>query len=446
VFWESFDRWALRDGAHPAYIDTDGGRIWSREELSRLVEGASRDLRPYAGGLVAIHLRNGPEFVANVLAAWHQGCSVLPVDGEADDAVAESLCGSLKAAVLINAEGVWPREGTRSAALGPGLIKLTSGSSGAPRGVRLSLGALHKGAEQIAETMQICGADRTLLTLPLSHSYGFDNGLLMLSLLGVPIVAARDLTPNRLCRVVREHQPTVWPSIPFLLDVLSRSRGVEASDLSSLRLVVSAGAPLPPRTRAMYAQRFGVTPRTFYGSTECGGITFDREGATEFPEGSVGTPLEGVRVTLDEAGPSGVGRVRVHSPSVGDSYVPEPSDELSTGSFLTSDIGRIDEAGRLILLGRVTDMINVGARKVYPAEIESVIREVAGVEDVVVMAADRETASESLRAIVVAADPNARAIQEFCAGRLPAWKVPRRIEFRKALPRNARGKLDRRLL
>ena len=446
VFWESFDRWVRRDGAYPAYVDSDEGAVWSRKELANLIETTASGLQPYAGSTVAVHLANGPAFVAAVLAAWRQGSSVLPIDGGMEPASAESLCEALQAAVRIDNTGIHPRAATQALVEGPALIKLTSGTTGVPRGVHLPLEALARGVAQIAETMQIEGGDRTLLTLPLSHSYGFDNGLLMLVWLGVPMIAARDLTPQRLCGVVRDHRPTVWPAIPFLIDVLSRSRGVETRDLASLRLVISAGAPLPLKTRRQFADRFGLTPRTFYGSTECGGITFDRAGDADFPEGAVGTPLTGVRVTLDEAESAGVGRVRVTSPSVGRSYLPEASDELSGGSFLTGDLGRFDESGRLILLGRASDVVNVGARKVYPAEVESVIRRVPGVQDVVVIAADRETASQSLRAIVVGTEVTARQIRESCAASLPAWKVPRRIEFRTSLPRNARGKLDRRRL
>lgn len=450
VFWESFDGWVVRDGAMPAYVDTDRGQIWSRQDLAQLADTVGQRLRPFAGALVAVHLPNGPEFVATVLAAWRQGSPVLPLDVDVDALVADRLCVSLQATALVNPAGVWPREMgaavSRELVAGAALIKLTSGSTGAPRGVRLGFEALRKGAGQIAETMGIGSEDRTLLTLPLSHSYGFDNGLLMLVVLGVPIVAARDLTPSRLCKVIRKHRPTVWPAIPFLLDVLTRSRGVSPEDLVSLRLVISAGALLPVRTRAQFEDRFGITPRNFYGSTECGGITFDREGARDSPEGSVGTPLVGVRVTLDGAGETGVGRVRVDSPSVAETYLPEPSPELSEGCFLTSDIGRLDESGRLILLGRASDVVNIGARKVYPAEVESVIRDLPGVQDVVVMAADREAAGESIRAIVVSHELNARSIRDACAAILPAWKVPRRIELRETLPRNARGKLDRRLL
>ena len=446
VFWESFNRWVVRGGAETAYVDTDAGQQWSRDDLARLVENAGGRIGGYAGSLVAVHLPNGPDFVAYVLAAWRQGSSVLPIDGDMDALSADKLCEQLGVAARIDSGGIWPCEGAGAFVEGPALIKLTSGSTGAPRGVHLSLDALARGVEQIAESMQIGSADRTLLTLPLSHSYGFDNAALMLARFGAPIIAARDLTPTRLCRVIREQEPTVWPAIPFMLDVMSRSRGVNAADLASLRLVISAGAPLPAATRRQFAERFGIRPRTFYGSTECGGITFDRAGSDDFPEGAVGTPLVGVEVTLEEAESGGVGRVRVSSAAVGRTYLPEPSAELSGGSFLTADLGRLDELGQLILLGRASDVVNVGARKVYPAEIESVIRQLEGVEDVVVVAADRETASESLRAILVGTKINARTVQGFCEANLPAWKVPKRIEFRKALPRNVRGKLDRRRL
>lgn len=446
VFWESFDHWVQREGAETAYVDTDAGQQWSRDDLARLVENAGDRIGGYAGSLVAVHLPNGPAFLAYVLAAWRQGSSVLPIDGDMDVASADKLCTQLGVAVRIDPDGIWPYEVERAFVTGPGLIKLTSGSTGAPRGVHLSLEALASGVEQIAETMQIGSRDRTLLTLPLSHSYGFDNAALMLARFGAPIIAAKDLTPTRLCRVIREQEPTVWPAIPFMLDVMSRSRGATAADVASLQLVISAGAPLPAATRRQFAERFGITPRTFYGSTECGGITFDRLGRKDFSEGVVGTPLVGVQLTLEEAEAGGVGRVRVSSPAVGRTYLPEPSPELFGGSFLTSDLGRFDELGQLILLGRAGDVVNVGARKVYPAEVESVIRQVEGVEDVVVVAADRETASESLRAILVGAKVTARAVQGFCEANLPAWKVPKRIEFRKALPRNVRGKLDRRRL
>ena len=92
VFWESFDQWVVRGGAETAYVDTDAGQQWSRDDLARLVENAGDRIGAYAGSLVAVHLPNGPDFVAYVLAAWRQGSSVLPIDGDMDVTSADKLC------------------------------------------------------------------------------------------------------------------------------------------------------------------------------------------------------------------------------------------------------------------------------------------------------------------------------------------------------------------
>jgi acyl-CoA synthetase (AMP-forming)/AMP-acid ligase II len=159
-----------------------------------------------------------------------------------------------------------------------------------------------------------------------------------------------------------------------------------------------------------------------------------------------------------------VGRVCARSRSVAAGYVPEESvpggdvaaaapaagrpdagnAELAPGRFLTADLGIRDDRGRLHLVGRVHDVINVGARKVYPAEVERVIRGVAGVRDVVVLSLSRSAVADALRAIVVADGSVDRAsIIAACERSLARHKVPRLIEFRSELPRTARGKLDR---
>src|SRR6185295_10082762 len=180
---------------------------------------------------------------------------------------------------------------------------------------------------------------------------------------------------------------------PFLLDVLSRSPSASEALWPELRLVVSAGAPLGIDTRECFAARFGLRPRTFYGATECGGIAFDRSGAADLPEGCVGSPLDGVSIALADA-EDGVGRVLVRSASVAALYLPSPVGDpaaatIGDGWFLTADLGRLDEGGRVHLLGRVDDAINVGGRKVFPAEVERVIRAIGGVRDVAVIGIDR---------------------------------------------------------
>src|SRR5690606_7261197 len=142
------------------------------------------------------------------------------------------------------------------------------------------------------------------------------------------------------------------------------------------RRVISAGAPLPASARERFAAALGVRPRTFYGATECGGIAFDREGDGSLPDGCVGTPLDGVRIVLEDADEDGVGRVCVRSASAARGYHPAPTglaaDDVVLGNrrFRTADLARRDEHGQLHLVGRVLDVVHVGGRKGYPAEIE----------------------------------------------------------------------------
>jgi len=111
------------------------------------------------------------------------------------------------------------------------------------------------------------------------------------------------------------------------------------------------------------------------------------------------------------------------------------------------DLGRLDEQGRLHLVGRVGEFVKIHGHKVHPGEIERVIEQIAGVRDVVVLPYARSRVSEGLRAVVAAgAEVDRAAIVRACERKLPSYKIPRSIEIRAELPRNERGKLDRRRL
>jgi acyl-CoA synthetase (AMP-forming)/AMP-acid ligase II len=446
-----------------AILDADGGRTLSRDDLARAADrvGDLLERAPVpARAVVAVQLANGPDFFAAVLACWQRDWVPMPVDHDVAAPALLELCRATgtSASLRAGADG-----GPAVAACGAGseapglareiaLLKVTSGSTGEPRAVALTAEALAAGVAQIVSTMALEPADRNLVTIPLAHSYAFDNVVLTLLRDGMPAILARDLTPRRLLAVARDSGATVLPTVPFLIDVLGRS--LAATGAPSLRRVISAGAPLPEKARERFAATFGVRPRTFYGATECGGIAFDREGSADLPDGCVGAPLDGVGVTLEDPDDDGIGRVRVRSSSVAPGYHPAPAPGvtpeqagLGDGAFLTADLGRLDAQGRLHLVGRVHDVVNVGGRKVYPAEVERVIRAVPGVHDVAVTGVARSLVADALRA-VVAAEPwvSREAIAAACEERLARYKVPRSIEIVAALPRTGRGKLDRRAL
>lgn len=449
-----------RHAASELLYVADAGRASTGDALALAADGVAARLASEgeAGSVVAVQIANSPEMIAAVLGCWIADRIPMPVDHDVATAARDELCRATGARALLTAGGegevavrsldarteARPPEGTA-------LLKVTSGTTGEPRAVALAGEALEAGVAQIVSTMGLRPEDRNLVTIPLAHSYAFDNVLVTLALYGMRAVLARDLTPRRLLSVARESEVTVLPTVPFLIDVLARAAGAGA--LPALRLVISAGAPLPASAREGFFRAFGIRPRTFYGATECGGIAFDREGTADVPEGCVGEPLDGVRIAIEDSDEEGVGRVTVSGRSTASGYHPpvppagETEAELGGGRFRTADLGCFDERGRLRLVGRLRDVVNLGGRKVYPAEVERAIRSVPGVRDAVVVGVARSEVSDALRA-VVAADPGVtrEAIVAACEARLARFKVPRTIEIVPELPRTSRGKLDRRKL
>jgi long-chain acyl-CoA synthetase len=241
---------------------------------------------------------------------------------------------------------------------------------------------------------------------------------------------------------------TFFPTVPAYLDALARM-GEPPPRPDSLRLVITAGAPLAAATSARFREAFGLPVHVFYGSSECGGICYDREG-TAAERGTVGEPVDGVRIALEPVGDPGDGEgvVTVLSPAVAAGYVPEPDARLSGGRFQAGDLA-VWDGGELRLRGRVDGLINVKGKKVRPAEIEAVLQRLPGVEEAIALGVPSpDRASDLLRA-VVACPTGSLTYEEvvtWCRRHLPDHKVPRSVVLVSAIPRTSRGKVDLGLL
>jgi long-chain acyl-CoA synthetase len=208
----------------------------------------------------------------------------------------------------------------------------------------------------------------------------------------------------------------------------------------SLGTVISAGALLRAETAERFDDVFGLPAHVFYGASESGGIAYDREGGAAL-RGTVGSPIDGVEVTLDEDG-----AVCVRSPALALATVPTASERLRSGVFRSADMARLTESGEIELIGRADAVINVGGKKVHPSEIESVLRAMPGIHDAYVMGVPAAGDDRTVVRAVVACDPSAvsyTAVTTWCRERLAAHKVPRSILRLSAIPRTARGKIDR---
>jgi len=222
----------------------------------------------------------------------------------------------------------------------------------------------------------------------------------------------------------------------------------EIPALPKLRLCISAGAPLSAAVARKFHEKFQRPIHSFYGSSECGGICYDRDG-TIFEDGFVGAPMEDVDlVPLRGVDPEATAsQVRVRSAAVGDSYFPQPDEEkLGGGVFLPDDLLARHRSGFKIV-GRVSDVINVAGKKVNPAEVEAHLLRFAGVREVIVFGYPSALRNEEVAACVVAdVDLTEAKLLEFCRAELSSWQVPKRIFLLDEIPVNERGKTSRKEL
>ncbi len=420
----------------------------SRALAERLREGLAPD------DLVALAIPNGPGFLAALLAVRHAGMGAALLDAGAPPAERARAAKAMGSAASLHCPTGWPsspadfvlsKVETNDPRPAPGapVVKVTSGSTGTPRGVLMSAENLCADEGALFVSMGLSDQDRILATIPMSHSYGLSSvalpALLRGSLLLLPDEGAGPLAPLEIARAA---EATYFPTVPAYLQGLVRLRRPELWP-ASLRLVVSAGAALAPATAAEFRALHGLPVHAFYGASECGGISYDRDGGAA-ERGTVGTPVEGVRITLEPTTATDRSVV-VRSAAVGVGYLPAPSPQLEKGTFRTSD--RAEWAGdELRLLGRGDELINVKGRKVDPAEVEAVLGRLVGVHEVVVLGVpSRVDGSQTVRA-VISCQPGAlspETVLAFCRAHLAEHKVPRSVRLLPEIPRTARGKVDR---
>lgn len=330
---------------------------------------------------------------------------------------------------------------------GTAVLKLTSGSTGAPKAALTSEAQLVGDGTQIIGAMGIRPSDTQIAAIPLSHSYGLGVLLMPLLLQGTAIVVRDSFIPQHLPDDATHVGARLFPGVPFMFQYFIANPPPHGWPACLDRLI-SAGAPLTPATIRAFHDRFGIKIHSFYGTTETGGIAFDD--SDEIHDGMVvGRALPGVTIALRPEGdmPPGAGRIHVRSAAVTGGYSDETRDGFDEGGFLTGDYGAWDARQQLTLLGRVSAFVNVAGRKVQPDEVEQVLRTMPGVVDVRVLAAPDARRGQQIVACIVSERANGGistlSVRQFCAARLAAFKIPRTIIFLDEIPLTSRGKTDR---
>ncbi len=441
-----------KDG--PAILNTDGDVLRNFSDVEDRACHFESNLKIFApGSVIAIQIGNHQEWPSILIACLRSQLVILPLEqsisGQQRDA-ALKVCGATALASTVSS-GDFPEifrlrtanATTAWAEKAPTLLKLTSGTTAAPRAIRFRSHQLLADCNQICDTMGISNADLNFGVIPISHSYGFSNLLTPLIARGVPMVVSRDRTPRAVLADLARNNATVFPGMPVFYQAFCEMEYVP--QLPKLRLCISAGASLPRAVAKKFREKFNLMIHSFYGASECGGICYDRETTNE-EEGFVGQPIKGVDVEmLDPSAPAS--QIQVHGAAVADGYFPEPDDEkLRDGIFVPDDLLARDDSGFKIV-GRISDVINVAGKKVNPAEVEAHLLRFTGVRQAVVFgrpAGARFRNEEVTACVVASSDVTESDLLRFCRTALSAWQVPKRIFVVDAIPTTERGKISRR--
>ena len=488
----------VHDGRTMTYAQLDSA-------ASRCAAGLSR-LGVRAGDKVAIMLPNVPEFVIAYFGVLKLGGCVVPVNTmlksgeiasqlEDSDASAiivdESLLREAQQALLgtevchhgvVVGKAAPPGCHLFSELLGSGdadfdtaqttphdtaVILYTAGVSGRSKGAELSHFSTFYNAEVTADRLlRLTAHDVSLGVLPLFHAFGQTCVMNATLYAGGTLVLLPRFEPDKVLQAIERHRVTVLLGVPTMFWYLQHYPAAEKHDWSSLRLCCSGGAALSEELMEQFQARYGLPIFEGYGLSETSPVaSFNTprapggDGLRDGPPrpGSVGQPIYGVQMKIFDEGdcelPEGeVGEIVIRGHNVMKGYHKRPgptAEAMRGGWFHTGDLGRMDSDGYFYVVGRKKDFLIRGGLNIYAREVETVLLAHPAVAEVAVVGIADEVMGEEIKAVVVleqdeTLDPE--ELIEYARKRMAAYKYPRYVEYRRELPKDAAGKVIKRLL
>ena len=325
-------------------------------------------------------------------------------------------------------------------------IIFTSGTTGRPKGVMMNHSQNLRLYEEWCELADLREGDRYLMVNPYFHTFGYKAGLIASFIRGATMLPVPVFDVGRVVDLIAAEQITMLPGPPTLYHSLLAV--ADKSKLASLRAGVTGAADIPVElVRRVHEELPFRTLATGYGLTEAGTVTLSRPGDSfEDIATTAGVACDGVEVRIADDG-----EVLVRGYTVMQGYLDDPESTAQTidpdGWLHTGDLGTLDAAGRLRIVGRKKDMFIVGGFNAYPAEIEGFLLEHPAVAQAAVIGVPDERLGQVGKAFLVTttADgsppPSAEEMIAWSRDRMAGFKVPRYVEFLDELPLNATGKV-----
>ncbi|OZI10774.1 o-succinylbenzoate--CoA ligase [Bacillaceae bacterium SAS-127] len=338
------------------------------------------------------------------------------------------------------------------------LIMYTSGTTGKPKGAMITHGNMQWNAINCLSFLPIEKSEITYTVAPLFHIGGLNIFTTPVIYKGGTVVLSDKFDPQLTLEMIEKEKATSTFLVPSMwLAIMQFPRFLEY-DIRSLRLNLSGGAPCPI-TVIEYFQEKGVPFFEGFGLTETAPIVSMLDDQNSIRKrGSIGkTPLHvEVKIvnSMDMEVPHGeVGELLVRGPNIFVGYWNNPLETqraIKNDWFYTGDLAKMDEEGFLYIVDRKKDMVISGGENIYPIEIEQVLFRMPNVKEVAVVGVPHEKWGESTKAYIVLSDPmqdiTLADVVKFCDGRLGRFKIPSQLEILDGLPRNATGKILKRVL
>ena len=337
----------------------------------------------------------------------------------------------------------------------PVMYQFSSGSTGRPKRIARTHANLIFELNSLVQTLGITNEDRFLGVAPFSHVNGLMRSMMASLRAGAALYPISRFERRNVAKTIEENRITVFIAVPFMFSILAKANFRRQPDFSSIRLCISASAPMPQGLNRQFHEKFGIYVRQLYGSTETGTISVNLSPDVGNSLESVGTPVTGVEVAVfDEDGQEApveeMGEFAVKSPAAIKGY--EGLDDVNeevfrNGYFFTGDLGRKGKDGLLYLVGRKKFFINKGGYKINPYEIQELLESHPKVGEAAVVGVPTSYGDERVRAVVVLNGPcTEEELVEYCRGKIADFKVPGIIEFRDALPKSPTGKIRVKML
>lgn len=339
------------------------------------------------------------------------------------------------------------------------LIIFTSGSTGVPKGVVATHLNELESTKQYKEVWHINENDKVLITLPMSFLYGLTTGTLTCLFAGAHVVLEEKFHPVKVLNKMVQEKITLFMGVPTMYNMmLNASEKMDITRLDSIRLMLTAGAPIAESTVKHFKQKLNIQIMNFFALTEVRPVIAYNTKTDIFKEGSCGRVAPGVQIKIQDndgnevVSPQTEGELLIKSNTLFKCYYNDPDQTKSVikdGWFYTGDLVKYDEEGYFYIVGRKKELIIRGGINISPSEIEECISKHPSIYEVAVIGIPDDVFGEKVAAVISLKEEHTLSpdeIQMFVKERMAEFKVPEHIVIVSELPKSGVGKINKKEL